>query len=127
MEKDGDVSRLGELWGQSLEAGDLDRVVALYAEGAIFLPTFYRIAVERYEVEDYFASLLKSEGLRVMIDECHVQELAPDLVSLAGLYTFSFLRNDERIELPARFTFLFRKFDSGWKIITHHSSECPAR
>lgn len=127
MESDTELSKLGELWGEALESGDLERIVGLYADDAIFLPTFYEMAHNRYEIEEYFVSLLEHKGLRVEFRESHSQELAADTISLTGLYTFHFRKNGETVSLPARFTFNFRKSNGEWKIITHHSSECPTR
>ena len=55
-----------------------------------------------------------------------VQQPYGDIAIVDGTYTFE-LNNDYggRDSVPARFTFVLRKINGGWKIATHHSSAQP--
>jgi hypothetical protein len=48
-----------------------------------------------------------------------------DAAVASGLYTFSYRKDGQLVELPARYTFVYRKTPHGWAIIRHHSSALP--
>jgi hypothetical protein len=52
-------------------------------------------------------------------------DLFGDAAVASGLYTFSYRMNGQLVELPARYTFVYRKTPHGWAIVHHHSSAPP--
>jgi len=52
-------------------------------------------------------------------------DLFGDAAVASGLYTFSYRKDGRLVELPARYTFVYRKTTDGWAIVRHHSSALP--
>ena len=43
----------------------------------------------------------------------------------SGLYTFRYEKDGKVVNVPARFSFTYRKDGDKWKIVDHHSSVVP--
>jgi hypothetical protein len=52
-------------------------------------------------------------------------DLFGDTAVASSLYTFSFRKDGQRVELPARYMFVYRKTPHGRAIVRHHSSTLP--
>jgi len=48
-----------------------------------------------------------------------------DIFIRSGKYVFTYYKKDERIEIPARYSFVCKKEKTCWYILEHHSSEFP--
>lgn len=106
-------------WMQTLCEGSVDQVLALYTPGAVLLPTYDdRILRGHRQLRSYFEAFTQRPGLCGRIDE--VVEQGP---VHSGIYTFRWRENGRRMQVVARFTFVFTP--SG-QICTHHSSVLPA-
>jgi len=113
-------------WNDALCTGDLEKVIACYAEDAILLPTLStRVCRNHDEIRDYFVEFLANKPIGRM-DQENIRRLDSIAVN-SGLYTFSIVKNGRRSDLPARFTFVYRKDAQGWRIIEHHSSLLPVQ
>ena len=117
-----EIAALFNRWNQALQDGDPKKVVALYAEKSILLPTVSnkpRLTIA--EKEDYFQHFLekypsgKIEMRRITIG-CN---MAVD----SGLYTFTFAKTGERVN--ARYSFTYKWDGLKWLIVSHHSSVMP--
>lgn len=100
-------------------------VSSLYAPNGVLLATFDDRVVGRQAITKYFDGLTCNDNLRVQTDTFRSGRKG-NLAWATGLYTFSF--NDEageRVEVPARYTFVFNRTKDGWKIVNHHSSVRP--
>ena len=107
-------NNLLNVWGDALASRDTDRILSLYAPGALLLATLEdRPLVGPEEIRPYFVNLFKKPGLRCTFQRAF--RIRPGV--LAGLYTFKW----DGGALPARFTFVFGPEG----IEHHHSSELP--
>lgn len=125
MNKSSEISDQFEKWNTALLTGNPDKVVACYAEDAILLPTVSaKVRHDHEEIRDYFVHFLakKPDG---RIDEQNIR-MFNDIAINSGLYTFAVTENDQRKDVAARFTFVYRKNAQGWQIIEHHSSVLPS-
>ena len=117
-----DIMQLFSNWNAALQTGDPDQVTALYADDAVLLPTVSnQVRHNHAEIRDYFVNFLAKQPQGV-IDESNTRDLADDLASNAGVYTFSF---GDGSKVTARFSYLYRRVDGAWKILEHHSSAMP--
>ena len=116
-----DITTLFETWNSALQTGDPKQVAALYAADAILLPTVSnQVRHNHEEIEDYFVHFL-AKGPSGKIDEANVR-IFGDLSINSGVYTFTFA---DGAVVTARFTYVYRQGEDGWKIIEHHSSAMP--
>lgn len=125
MHDPSEISDQFEKWNSALLTEDPDQVVACYAEDAILLPTVSaQVRHDHDEIRDYFVHFLtkKPEG---RIDEQNIR-IFNDIAINSGRYTFAVTENDQRADVAARFTFVYRKDAQGWQIIEHHSSVLPS-
>ncbi|MBW1778896.1 MAG: DUF4440 domain-containing protein, partial [Deltaproteobacteria bacterium] len=82
-----------------------------------------RIRYKPVEIRDYFVHFLEKKPIGKIIEE-NVR-IFEDLAVHSGLYDFSVEEAGIRKTIPARFTFVYRKDASGWRILEHHSSVLP--
>ena len=109
-------------WVEKIRTNDPVQVADLYHNDGFLLGTFSDI--ERHGnklILDYFNNLLKSQ-IDVEIITNHEYK-TDTLITNSGLYNF---KVDSKI-IQARFTFVFTKTESDWKILSHHSSVLPKK
>jgi len=116
-----------EEWNRALQTGDPKKVAACYAkEGGILLPTLSpKVRHNREEIEEYFVYFLAKHPVG-SITEANVRVYG-DIAINSGLYTFE-LDGEEagsRVEVAARFTYVYKKEGDTWMILEHHSSVLP--
>ena len=111
-----------EKWVDRIRSNDPSQVAALYCDDGLLLGTFSGLERKGMKpIFNYFENLLKSE-----IDVEIITQNIVDSDSLfvnSGLYNFIF---DKKI-INARFSFVFKKVNDSWKILSHHSSVLPER
>jgi hypothetical protein len=116
-----------DTWIEKLRANDLDGIVGMYAPGSILLPTFspHRIDGET-GLREYFSALFTRESLQVELHEASLRviPMSGTAMTLVGIYSFSFVVDDDRLTFPSRFTFVVDTA-SGTPILHHHSSQVP--
>jgi uncharacterized protein (TIGR02246 family) len=120
-----EVSAAFDMWNAALQTLDPKQVAALYAPGAVLLPTVSnRVRTTNAEIVDYFTNFLqlKPNG---KIDESNVRMLTPDTAINSGVYTFKLQKEGVEVKVQARYSFTYKKIDGKWLIIDHHSSAMP--
>lgn len=118
------VTALFERWNDALVSGDADKVVALYANHSILLPTVSnQPRLSAAEKRDYFVHFLENRP-RGSIDQRFV-EIGCNSIVDAGLYTFRFDKTGATVH--ARYTFTWKLADGQWRITSHHSSAMPEK
>ena len=116
-----DILNLFKQWNDALATGNPKAVAALYATDAILLPTLSnKVRHNHEEIADYFVNFL-AKSPQGEINEHNIR-VHGELAINSGVYTFTF---GDGSSAKARFTYVYRKEDDGWKIIEHHSSQMP--
>lgn len=111
-------------WNAALQLQDPQSVAALYAPDAILLPTVSNeVRHNHAEIAEYFERFLlkRPEG---RLSESNVR-IFGDMAINSGTYVFTLTIARKKVEVRARFTFVYRKYADGWQIIEHHSSVYP--
>ena len=112
-------------WAKAVSSGNVEDVLALYADDAILVPTMSDdVGGHEDERREYFQRFLANPGLRCRIDSLR-KRISHKLgtVVVGGHYTFTFLRDGTQAVVPARFLFTFEEVDGRWLITGHHSSQ----
>jgi uncharacterized membrane protein YqiK len=114
-------------WTEALANGHDERpVTALYDKGATLFATLDPKPLETPgEIAAYFHKLTQNPELKATVQSEKI-DLFGDAAVASGLYTFSYKKDGQLVELPARYTFVYRKTPHGWTIVRHHSSALPA-
>lgn len=113
-----------QAWTTSLSSGDPAKIVALYDENAFLYATFQNQLSSHQKITDYFKMLMEHKDLKVKFTDQNIRVYYGAAVN-SGKYVFSYVDDGKTVEVPARFTFVYAKEPSGWKIIDHHSSVLP--
>lgn len=117
-----EIASLFNRWNQALQTGDAHKVVELYAERSILLPTLSnKPRLTSAEKEEYFRHFLKNRP-SASIDLREI-EVGCDMAVDSGLYTFTFAKTGDKVS--ARYSFTYSWDGSKWLIVSHHSSLMP--
>ncbi len=114
-------------WLQAVNNGDIECVMALYAENAVLIPTFSnRLLNDTGKIRNYFESLNAREELSVALHEktVTVQAISTSISALCGIYCWRFAVEHELLSFEARFSFVLDLALNN-PIIQHHSSQIP--
>ncbi len=115
------MSDMLKTWVSKIRSGDPKQVAILYHDDGLLLGTFSNIERKGHElILEYFENLLKSKVDVEIVSE-HTKEFDSVIVS-SGFYNFIVNETDVR---KSRFSFVFVKTDTDWKILSHHSSVIP--
>lgn len=113
-------------WRAALSSGKAENVVKLYDKDAILLATLAaKPLTTQKDRTEYFTKLTAKAKLAATVTEEHVRLLDEDDAVVTGLYTFSFEEDGKKVEIPARFSFVYEKENGQWMIVEHHSSNVP--
>lgn len=114
-------------WMLAVNQGDLERLLALYHENAVLIPTFSnRLLSNPAKIRDYFATLGSREELSIALHEKTViiQPLKNEIYGVTGIYCWRFLLEGELLSFEARFSYLL-DLALYRPILHHHSSQIP--
>ena len=116
-----------EAWTAAVNAGDVERLVAMYAHEARLLPTFSpHFLSGEAAIREYFEALASRPNLSVDLHPHSLAErhLTEQLWGASGLYSFRFEVDGELLTFASRFTFTF-DLSADAPILHHHSSQVP--
>jgi uncharacterized protein (TIGR02246 family) len=121
-----DVAAATAKWGETLGQDDPDKVLVLYATGAVLWGTLSpTVRSDRAAIRDYFVNAFKVlSGLKVSFGEQLIRVYGDTAIN-TGYYTFAYTKDGEAKTLPARYSIVFIKDGSNWMIVDHHSSAMP--
>lgn len=118
------IAGLFDQWNAALQTLSPDKVVELYAEDAVLLPTLSNdVRHNHAEIRTYFVDFLKKHP-RGTINESNIRDLGDTAVH-SGVYTFELSADGETTQAQCRFTYVYAKTGETWQIIEHHSSLMP--
>lgn len=126
MDLEQKAKELFQQWNNALQTKDKKEVAKLYTEDNVFLPTLsgdFKRGVDG--AEDYFEHFLTKDPFgQIVVDDVHGDE---NHIIHSGLYDFEINDSSEgRVNVEARFTFIYKKCSNGeYKISHHHSSLKP--
>ena len=122
-----EVAAAASAWGQAIGGGDLEKVLALYADDAVLWGTLSpTVRSNRAALQDYFVGAFKVlPNLKVAFGDQLIRVYGNAAIN-TGYYTFSYGRDGEAKTLPARYSFTYVKNGERWLIVDHHSSAMPA-
>lgn len=104
-----EVAKQFDRWNAALATLDPKKVAALYAPGAVLLPTVSnQVRTTPEEIEDYFTNFLqlKPQG---KIDNAHVRILDNETAINSGVYTFGLTVEGAPTVVQARYSFTYKK------------------
>ncbi|MAB59710.1 MAG: DUF4440 domain-containing protein [Verrucomicrobiales bacterium] len=116
-----------ERWSNAVNNHTPQEVLSLYSDDAVLIATFSPNPLNTTEdIKDYFENFLSNPGAGVKFesDSINKQEVGGNLKILSGLYTFLKEDDGNKVEVPARFTYVVDE-SSESQIIHHHSSQLP--
>lgn len=117
-----EIEGLFDRWNEALQTGNPRKVVALYAEKSVLLPTLSdKIRLTPEEKEEYFRHFLeKRPSAKIDFRQISIGE---DMAVDSGIYTFTFARTGQTAK--GRYSFTYQWDGSKWLIVSHHSSLMP--
>ena len=125
-----EVAEATDTWLNTVTSGSkkvVDETVALYAEDGILWGTVSeQVRDTPGEIRDYFEYFAKLPELSVSSYKGCVRMYDENFAINSGYYDFTFSKDGKTKEVPARYSFTYKKNDSNqWEIIEHHSSALP--
>ena len=122
-----DVDAALDAYVEALEAGDAEKVVALYDKDAVF---YSMVAVKPLKTQAerlaYYKKVVAEEDLAVDIDESE-SETTGNKATNIGHYTFHHTEEGEDIAMPAKFEFHYVLKNGKWLITEHRSTKDEAK
>ena len=121
-----EVAAATSTWARALGEDDPDKVLPLYAEDAVLWGTLSpTVRANRAALRDYFVTAFKVlPGLKVTFGDQLIRVYDNAAIN-TGYYTFSFIKDGETKNFPARYSFAYIKRGDDWLIVDHHSSAMP--
>ena len=100
----------------------------MYSEGQLsFLPTVSPQHIKgTSDTEEYFVAFVQKNPFGTITDDSVTVFDDGNAYLHSGMYTFELGTGSSRAPVDARFSYVWRKFGSEWKITHHHSSVRPA-
>lgn len=117
-----EIASLFDRWNDALKTGDPKKVVALYSDKSILLPTLSnKLRLTAAEKEDYFKHFMEDAPVGKI--DFRFIDLGCNTAVDAGLYTFNFAKTGSAVS--GRYSYTYRWDGSKWLITSHHSSKMP--
>jgi len=114
-------------WIQAVNKADLDKLLSLYDQNAVLIPTFSNKILNTPEkIRDYFEKLGSREDLSIALHEktLFVQKITEVIHVLNGIYNWRFKVDEEILNFEARFSYMIDLSRTS-PIVHHHSSQVP--
>lgn len=122
-----EVSAATQAWADAFNACDPPRSAALYdAQPLLWGTVSPSLIATRDGVRQYFERACSAATPPKVLLGDGVVRLHGDTAVAAGSYTFVVSAGGQPRQLPARYSFTWRRVDGQWRIVEHHSSAMPA-
>ena len=113
-------------WVDTVCRHNPQEIVNLYAPDGVLLGTIAEnMKVGREQIIQYFNMFVEKKPCGKLVS-MNVQNIGSDVAIADGTYIFELIDEEGEKELvPARYTFVLRRYNGMWKIASHHSSAQP--
>lgn len=117
------------MWNEALQSKDPKAVANLYSTGDLsFLPTVSPQHVrDSMGTEEYFIAFVAKDPFGTITDDSVQVFEGGEAYLHTGMYTFALGPKDDRTNVEARFSYMWKKMKGEWKITHHHSSVVPPK
>jgi uncharacterized protein (TIGR02246 family) len=114
-------------WAAAFSEQTPERLLALYDREAVLWGTLSPKRRDNPEaIREYMTSAFTAlPGHKVSFGDQLIR-IYGDTAINTGYYTFSFAKDGESKNLPARYSFVYVRRGGRWLIVDHHSSAMPA-
>lgn len=118
-----------EMWKAKLGeacSSDASHILPLYARDGVLWGTISTtIRSDPAGLADYFVNACKKLPKLTVAFHDPLIRVYGDTAVNSGSYTFSYEKDGQMTQLPARYSFTLVKRDGRWLIVDHHSSAMP--
>jgi uncharacterized protein (TIGR02246 family) len=119
----GEVGQAAQNWASAFNSCDTLKATALYDSEAVLWGTVAPVIVTSSAgIQQYFERACSSNPKpRVVFGEQHIRVYGETAIN-SGAYAFTVFPGGQPFQLPARYSFTYRRKDGQWLIVDHHSS-----
>jgi uncharacterized protein (TIGR02246 family) len=122
-----EVGQAAQNWAAAFNSCDSAKATALYDNEAVLWGTVAPVIItSSAAIQQYFERACSSNPKpRVVFGEQHIRVYGETAIN-SGAYTFTVFPAGQPLQLPARYSFTYRRKDRQWLIVDHHSSALPS-
>ncbi len=122
-----EVGQAAQNWASAFNSCDTIKATALYDSEAVLWGTVAPVIITSSAgIRQYFERACSSSPKpRVVFGEQHIRVYGETAIN-SGTYTFTVFPGGQPFQLPARYSFTYRRKDGQWLIVDHHSSALPS-
>ncbi|MBE9492050.1 MAG: DUF4440 domain-containing protein [Bacteroidetes bacterium] len=125
QEQKKEILHAARMWAEAIQSRIVDQILELYDEKAVLWGTLSDVRRDTPDnIREYFNKFVTHEGIKVDFTDNYIR-IYEDIAINTGYYTFSWKEENNKVVIPARFTFTYNKKGNQWYIIDHHSSLVP--
>jgi len=123
-----EATRIAEAAEANFTTGDVNKVMAQYADGAVMFDSSHAgLSTDRKVQTGWAQDFVSMKPADYHVPDRQVQVLGPDAFVSSGTEVFTIAAGNARPQISARFTDVFqRQSDGSWKIVHEHVSLPPA-
>lgn len=115
-----------EKWARKFSASSPESILKLYAEDASLWGTLSPIRrANPASIRDYFEQVFVFTDRLVVFHDSNIRCFGEIAIN-SGSYTFTLVKEGEKLTIPARYSFTYVKRNGQWLIAEHHSSAMPS-
>ena len=119
-----DVTKISERWAKEWGAKNLEGVLALYAEDAVFLPSTGSRVTGRAAIRQLFAGALASHSSKLTVHS-KVTEHSGDLAYDSGEYEETSTAGGVTKSGRGQYLVILRREKDQWRIVQHMWTDLP--
>jgi len=122
-----EATRIAEAAEANFTTGDVKKVMAQYADGAVMFDSSHAgLSTDRKVQTGWAQDFVSMKPADYHVPDRQVQVLGPDAFVSSGTEVFTIAAGNARPQISARFTDVFqRQSDGSWKIVHEHVSLPP--
>jgi len=123
-----EATRIAEAAEANFTTGDVKKVMAQYADGAVMFDSSHAaLSTDRKVQTGWAQDFVSMKPADYHVPDRQVQVLGPDAFVSSGTEVFTIAAGNARPQISARFSDVFqRQSDGSWKIVHEHVSLPPA-